>query len=97
MMLKGNTFLIRALSYIIDLLLLDVLNSYVPYEDGRQDRKDTDKDKNKDETICVKLVSLRPGRGRILSVVDTCKVAYLRILLDLMRLYLCDIYTVVVA
>ena len=27
------------------------LIAMLPYEDGRQDRKDTDKNKNKDETI----------------------------------------------
>ena len=42
----------------------------------------TDKDKNEDETVCVKLVSLRPGRDRIPNVVDTRKVVYLRILRD---------------
>ena len=42
----------------------------------------TDKDKNEDETVCVKLVSLRPGWDRIPNVVDTRKVAYLRILHD---------------
>ena len=42
----------------------------------------TDKDENEDETVCVKLVSLRPGWDRISNVVDTRKVAYLRILRD---------------
>ena len=58
----------------------------MPYKrekDGRLDRKiqkHTDKDKTKDETVCFKLVSLRPGWDRISNVANTRMVACLRIL-----------------